>query len=87
MAVEYIIKNALVRRTLDNVTVVIIAFSNFKRAVFGKDDKIPLPRGAGGGAVNRTAYEANKRPPMSGKVEITQIAVSASTPSSQSFHR
>ena len=37
LAVEYIIKNSLVRRTLDNVTVVMIAFSNFKRIVFGKD--------------------------------------------------
>jgi protein phosphatase 2C family protein 2/3 len=35
MGVEYILKNSLLRRTLDNVTVVIIAFSNFKRAVFG----------------------------------------------------
>jgi protein phosphatase 2C family protein 2/3 len=32
MAVEYILKNTLLRRTLDNVTVVMIAFNNFKRA-------------------------------------------------------
>ncbi len=37
MAVEYILKNSLLRRTLDNVTVVMIAFKNFKRAVFGED--------------------------------------------------
>lgn len=36
MGVEYILKNSLLRRTLDNVTVVMIAFSNFKRAVFGE---------------------------------------------------
>jgi hypothetical protein len=36
MAVEYILKNSLLRRTLDNVTVVMIAFSNFKHAVFGE---------------------------------------------------
>ena len=36
MAVEYILKNALLRRTLDNVTVVLIAFNNFKHAVFGQ---------------------------------------------------
>ena len=36
MAVEYILKNSLLRRTLDNVTVVMISFSNFKRAVFGE---------------------------------------------------
>ncbi|CDW80413.1 serine threonine protein phosphatase [Stylonychia lemnae] len=35
MAVEYILKNSLLRRTLDNVTVVMIAFNNFKHSVFG----------------------------------------------------
>ena len=35
MGVEYILKNTLLRRSLDNVTVVLIAFSNFKHAVFG----------------------------------------------------
>ena len=35
MAVEYILKNSLLRRTLDNVTVVLIAFSSFKRSAFG----------------------------------------------------
>jgi hypothetical protein len=38
MGVEYILKNSLLRRTLDNVTVVLIAFSNFKHAAFGKSD-------------------------------------------------
>jgi protein phosphatase PTC2/3 len=36
MGVEYILKNSLLRRTLDNVTVVMVAFNNFKRAVFGE---------------------------------------------------
>lgn len=35
MGVEYIIKNSLLRRSLDNVTVVVIAFSNFKHTLFG----------------------------------------------------
>jgi hypothetical protein len=35
-SVEYILKNSLLRRSLDNVTIVIIAFNNFKHAVFGK---------------------------------------------------
>jgi len=35
MGVEYILKNSLLRRSLDNVTVVIVGFSNFKHAVFG----------------------------------------------------
>ena len=35
MGVEYILKNSLLRRTLDNVTVVMISFSNFKHACFG----------------------------------------------------
>ena len=39
MGVEYILKNSLLRRTLDNVTVVMIAFSNFKHSVFGQSSK------------------------------------------------
>ena len=34
LGVEYILKNSLLRRTLDNVTVVLISFSNFKHKVF-----------------------------------------------------
>jgi len=37
LGVEAILKNALLRRTLDNVTVVLIAFSNFKHAVYGSE--------------------------------------------------
>jgi hypothetical protein len=37
MAVEYILKNSLLRRTLDNVTVVMISFKNFKNSCFGED--------------------------------------------------
>ena len=33
MGVEYIIKNALLRRSLDNVTVVVIAFEAFMRKI------------------------------------------------------
>lgn len=36
MGVEYILKNSLLRRSLDNVTVVLIGFNNFKHAVFGR---------------------------------------------------
>lgn len=39
MAVEYILKNSLLRRTLDNVTVVMISFSNFKHTIFGRSEK------------------------------------------------
>jgi hypothetical protein len=35
LSIETILKNALVRRTLDNVTVLMICLSNFKRKVFG----------------------------------------------------
>jgi len=35
MGVEYILKNSLLRRSLDNVTVVLVAFNNFKHTVFG----------------------------------------------------
>ena len=35
---EYILKNALLRRTLDNVTVVIVAFENFDRICFGTQE-------------------------------------------------
>ena len=34
LAVEYVLKNALLRRTMDNVTVVLISFANFKRVCF-----------------------------------------------------
>ena len=36
LAVESVLKNALYRQSLDNVTVVMIGFQNFKRKVFGK---------------------------------------------------
>jgi len=51
MAVEYILKNSLLRRTLDNVTVVMIAFKNFKRAVFGEDKPQTIDDGS---SVERT---------------------------------
>ena len=35
MGVEYILKNSLLRRSLDNVTVVVVGFSNLKHEVFG----------------------------------------------------
>ena len=35
LAVESVLKNSLYRQSLDNVTVVMIAFLNFKRQVFG----------------------------------------------------
>ena len=38
MGVEYILKNSLLRRSLDNVTVVMIAFNNLKHTVFGHSD-------------------------------------------------
>lgn len=41
MAVEYILKNSLLRRTLDNVTVVMISFKNFKHTCFGEDKPDP----------------------------------------------
>ena len=35
MGIDYVLKNSLLRRSLDNVTVVIIAFNNFKHSLFG----------------------------------------------------
>jgi hypothetical protein len=40
LGVEYVLKNSLVRRTLDNVTVVMVAFSNFKKIAFGGEKSI-----------------------------------------------
>lgn len=40
MGVEYVMKNSLLRRSLDNVTVVVIGFSNFKHTVFGHEPSI-----------------------------------------------
>ena len=37
IGVDYVLKNSLLRRTLDNVTSVLISFKNFKEAVFGDD--------------------------------------------------
>ena len=45
LAVEAILKNALYRQSLDNVTVVMIAFQNFKRTVFGKSKHSSSDRG------------------------------------------
>jgi protein phosphatase PTC2/3 len=41
MGVEYVMKNSLLRRSLDNVTVVVIGFSNFKHTVFGHESIKP----------------------------------------------
>ena len=41
LGVEYIIKNALLRRTLDNVTVVVVSFENFQRVTFGQSSIVP----------------------------------------------
>ena len=37
MGVDYILKNSLLRKSLDNVTVVVIGFSNFKYSEFGHE--------------------------------------------------
>ena len=39
LGVEYVMKNSLMRKTLDNVTVVLISFTNFKHIVFGEGNK------------------------------------------------
>lgn len=44
LSVEYILKNSLLRRTLDNVTVVLIAFNNFKKACFGDSPHVLSPK-------------------------------------------
>lgn len=40
MGVEYVMKNSLLRRSLDNVTVVVVGFSNLKHTVFGHESSI-----------------------------------------------
>jgi len=45
MGVDYILKNSLYRRSLDNVTVVVIAFNNFKHQVFGRGELVKRPEG------------------------------------------
>lgn len=47
---DYIIKNSMLRRTLDNVTVLVIAFKSLKTTIFGEGelpqlqllDKLPI---------------------------------------------
>ena len=41
IAVDYIIKNSMLRRTLDNVTVLVIAFKSLKTTIFG-DGELPV---------------------------------------------
>ena len=50
-SIETVLKNSLYRRSLDNVTVLMVAFSNFKRAAFpnGTDDGV---RGEKENAIN-----------------------------------
>lgn len=38
IAVDYIIKNSMLRRTLDNVTVLVIAFKSLKTTIFGEGE-------------------------------------------------
>ena len=40
LGVDYLIKNCLLRRSLDNVTAVLVAFRNFKHAVWGDDGEL-----------------------------------------------
>ena len=47
MGVEYILKNTLLRRSVDNVTVVMIAFNNFKHAAFGDSHNTSKMDGTG----------------------------------------
>jgi hypothetical protein len=37
LGVDYLLKNSMLRRTLDNVTAVMISFKGFKHAVFGDE--------------------------------------------------
>ena len=37
LGVDYLVKNSLLRRSLDNVTAVLVAFRNLKHTVFGDD--------------------------------------------------
>lgn len=73
MGVDYILKNSLLRRSLDNVTVVIVGFNNFKHAVFGKGEPSKaqgveerdasienLPAEATKGQINNQSIEQNR---------------------------
>jgi hypothetical protein len=42
LGVEGILKNSLYRQSLDNVTVVVVAFSNFKRQLCGHSEDVSL---------------------------------------------
>ena len=39
---ESILRESLNKRSLDNVTVVMIAFQNYKEKLFGTSEKLPL---------------------------------------------
>jgi len=49
LGVDYLVKNSLLRRSLDNVTAVIVAFRNFKHCVFGDDGELVPSKGVAAG--------------------------------------
>ena len=58
LAVESVLKNSLYRQSLDNVTVVMIAFQSFKRTVFGRSkhsERSPGKQGQAAGGNNHSS--------------------------------
>ena len=69
IAADSVLKNALLRRSLDNVTSVIIAFPSFKKACFPKQSttkkQLPAP------ALSKKAFATYDRPPSAKPVART----------------
>ena len=71
-AVESIMKCSLMRRTLDNITVAIIAFKNFKKAIISKKIKTEESyRDASGSQERQTQANELKRP-LTASVYLTK---------------
>jgi serine/threonine protein phosphatase PrpC len=73
MGVDYILKNSLLRRSLDNVTVVVVAFSHFKHAVFGQAAPRPDPKEASGKTIERTKSANFPRDYQKIRQEVMQV--------------
>ena len=73
MGVDYILKNSLLRRSLDNVTVVIVAFSHFKHTVFGQAAPRPDPKEASGKTIERTKSANIPRDYQKIRQEVMQV--------------
>ena len=81
VGIETILKNALMRRSLDNVTSLIIAFENFKESVFGNGKNESESRAAAA-KILRTSTTGQRTQDMTRNNENGRVTLKRSMPSS-----